>query len=82
MDDTDDNGYVLGTSLILFGASAVDEGEEEEAGDMDVNKEEEEEEEEEVAFDMNDAYDNDDRVSVSTDVIDDDNFDVNKRFIL
>ena len=75
MDDTDDNGHVLGTSLILPGARAGDKKEE-------MEMQEEEEEEKEVAADMNDADDNDDRASVSTDVIDDDNFDVNKRFIL
>ena len=37
MDDTDDNGHVLGTSLILPGARAGDEGEE-----MEVEEEEEE----------------------------------------
>ena len=41
---------------------------------MDVNKEEEEEE---VAADLNDADNNDDRVSVCTDVINDDDFDEN-----
>ena len=64
MDDTDDNDHVIGTSLIFPGARAGDEEEE-----MEV--EEEEEEEEEGANHLADG------ASVSTDVIDGDDFDEN-----